>query len=65
MVLDGPREDDEVVNKNGNTFIINKELLKQVQPVKVDFVETDRGSGYAISSNLSSGGGCGGGSCSC
>ncbi|HCX90036.1 MAG: hypothetical protein COW04_06985 [Deltaproteobacteria bacterium CG12_big_fil_rev_8_21_14_0_65_43_10] len=64
MVLDGFREDDEVINKNGNTFIINKELLKQVQPVNVDFTETDRGSGYAISSNLSSGGACGG-SCSC
>ena len=64
MVLDGPLEDDEVINKNGNTFVINKELLKQVQPVKVDFIEADRGSGYAISSNLSSGGSCGG-SCSC
>ncbi len=64
MVLDGPLEEDEVINKNGNTFIINKELLKQVQPVKVDFIETDRGSGYSISSNLSSGESCGG-SCSC
>lgn len=68
MVLDGAREEDEVVNKDGSSFVINKELLKRVQPVKIDFVETDMGSGYTISSSLTSGGSCGdscGSSCGC
>lgn len=64
LVLDEPKDDDEVVNKNGNTFMINKDFLGQVAPVKVDFIETDRGSGYSISSNLSAGGACGD-SCNC
>jgi len=64
MVLDEPREDDEVVIKNGNDFVINKELLTKVEPVKVDFTETDRGSGYTITSKLNNGEECGG-SCSC
>ena len=69
MVLEGPQEGDEIVEKDGSTFVINKELLKLVQPVKVDFIETDRGSGYTISSSLSGGGSCGdscgSSSCSC
>ena len=64
MVLDEPREDDEIVKNNGNTFMISKELLERVQPVKVDYVETEMGSGYTVSSNLSASGSCGG-SCSC
>lgn len=65
MVLDEPKEKDEVIAKDGSTFVIDKNLLDRVQPVKVDFVETDRGAGYIINSSLSAGGGCGGGSCSC
>ena len=65
MVLDEPRDDDEIVKKNGNTFMISKELLEKVQPISVDYIDSEMGSGYTISSSLSSdGGGCGG-SCSC
>jgi Fe-S cluster assembly iron-binding protein IscA len=64
MVLDEPQEDDEVIKKNGSAFVIKKDLLERVKPVRLDFVEGDMGSGYAISSSLSNGGGCGS-SCSC
>jgi len=65
MVLDEPLEGDEVITKDGSTFLIDKILLERVQPVKVDFTDTDGGAGYIITSSLSAGGGCGGGSCSC
>lgn len=66
MALDEPREEDFIYEKDGITFMVEKELLEKVRPVKVDFIETARGAGYNISSNLSScdSGGCGG-SCSC
>jgi iron-sulfur cluster assembly protein len=62
MALDEPKDDDEIVNNNGITFLVNKQLLEQVKPVKVDFVESTYGSGFSISSNLAKGGTCG--SCS-
>ena len=65
MVLDEPKEGDEVLIKDGSTFVIDKDLLTRVQPVTLDFIDTERGSGYAITSSLSAGQGCGGGSCSC
>lgn len=60
MALDEPEENDERLEKDGLSFVINKQLLEDIKPVKVDFVETDRGSGFYISSNMS---GCG--TCSC
>jgi Fe-S cluster assembly iron-binding protein IscA len=53
MALDEPKENDEIFNENGLTFLINKELLGSVQPINVEFVETSRGSGFAITSALS------------
>ena len=64
MALDEPKEDDEVVNNNGITYLINKALLEKVKPVSVDFAETAMGSGFSINSGLSHAGGCGS-SCSC
>jgi Fe-S cluster assembly iron-binding protein IscA len=64
MALDEPKENDEVFNEDGLTFLINKELLDTVKPISVEFVETPRGSGFAVKSSLTNKeGGCG--SCSC
>ncbi len=52
MALDEPKENDEIFNENGLTFLINKELLDSVQSVNVEFVETERGSGFSITSAL-------------
>ena len=60
MALDESRDGDEIFNQNGLTFMIEKALLEDVKPIKVDFVETPRGSGYAIQSNLQKADGCGG-----
>jgi iron-sulfur cluster assembly protein len=64
MALDEPKEDDEVKENNGITYMINKQLFEQVKPISVDFVESAMGSGFAINSGLKRDGGCGS-SCSC
>jgi Fe-S cluster assembly iron-binding protein IscA len=61
MALDEPKEDDRVFDESGITYIVNKHLFEEVKPIQIDFVKTDRGSGYRISANLSKVRG----SCSC
>ena len=61
LVQDEPSEDDKVFDQEGITYVVNKDLLEKVKPIKVDFIETPRGSGFFIFSNL--GKECG--SCSC
>ena len=58
MALDEPSNNDEVIEDNGVTYLIDKMLLEQAKPISVDFVETANGSGFAISSNLPKGDGC-------
>ena len=65
MALDESNENDETFKIDGLTFMIEKNLYESVKPVKVDFIETPRGSGYAIESNLLKGDGCGGCAGSC
>ena len=64
MVLDEPRENDEVFDDNGLSYVIDKGLLEQAKPLKVEYVDSPYGSGFSISSNLSLGAACGS-SCSC
>lgn len=52
MALDEPREDDEVFAESGITYVVNKQLFAQVKPIQIDFVKTERTSGYRISANL-------------
>ncbi|HEX9910379.1 MAG TPA: hypothetical protein VGA86_05815 [Desulfatiglandales bacterium] len=63
MALDEPKDDDEIVKSNGITYLVNKQLLDQVKPITVDFVESGWGSGFSISSGLKKAEACG--SCSC
>ena len=62
LALDELQEGDEVFEEKGFTFMINRELLDEVKPIKVDFIETPTGSGYYVTANLVS---IGCGSCSC
>ena len=64
MALDEPREADEVFEEQGITFLMEKELFDQVKPVNVDFIESDRGSGFKVSSSVDASSACGT-SCSC
>ena len=41
------------IKDNGITYLIDKELLDQAKPINVDFVESAFGSGFSISSKLS------------
>ena len=62
MSLDEAKEEDKVFDEDGITFVMDEQLFEQAKPVNIDFISTDRGSGFSITSNLS-GGSCGG-SCS-
>lgn len=64
MALDETKnEADEVMQAGGTTFVIEKDLLKQVKPINIDFITTPQGAGFKLTSNLPEGSGCG--SCSC
>ena len=63
LALDEPGNDDTLFTDKGITFMVNKDLLERVKPIKLDFVDTPMGSGFNISSNLKGEKSCG--SCSC
>ncbi|MBN1907851.1 MAG: IscA/HesB family protein [Deltaproteobacteria bacterium] len=58
MGLDEPEENDEVIKENGVNYLIDKDLLDKARPISIDFIESDRGSGFSISSSLPKGEGC-------
>ncbi len=64
MALDEPQDNDVTYTDHGIMFAIEKDLLEQVKPIRVDFVESAEGSGFTLASNLQAGGGCGT-SCDC
>jgi len=63
MALDEPKVNDEVIKDKEITYLIEKELLNQVKPINIDFVDSMTGSGFSITSNMSKENSCG--SCSC
>jgi iron-sulfur cluster assembly protein len=68
MALDEPAETDDVINEKGITFLIDKDLLNEVKPITVDFIDTPQASGFKVTGNLPKADGCGsscGSSCSC
>lgn len=54
MALDTIGESDTVQETGGFQFIMDKNLLKQAQPVEIDYSDM----GFRISCNLELGGGC-------
>ena len=65
MALDESRENDEVFDDKGLTYVIDKELYERVRPIKVDYVNTPMGSGFNIASNMQAGASCGTSCSSC
>ena len=63
LVLDESGDDDTVIKEKDITFMVNKDLLERVKPIKIDFVDTPMGSGFHIVSGLKGDKDCG--SCSC
>jgi iron-sulfur cluster assembly protein len=64
MALDEPQENDFTYTDRGVTLAIAKDLLEQVKPIRVDYVESEDGSGFQLSSSLAKSDGCGS-SCKC
>jgi Fe-S cluster assembly iron-binding protein IscA len=62
LALDESKESDEVFNREGLEFVIEKKLLEDVQPIKIDYITTPSGEGFTIDAKLSTADGCG--SCS-
>ena len=65
MALDEPKKEDEIFEEKGTKFIIDKDLFIQAKPINVDFTSTPNGSGFKLSSSLSTESADGCGSCSC
>ena len=63
MALDEPKEEDQIFEFEGLTYLVDSALLNQVRPIKVDFVEEAHCAGFSITSTLSKPDSCG--SCSC
>ena len=67
MVLDEPKDEDDVYKVNGFTMVIDKNLHEQAGDVSVDYVDSGMRSGFTVTSTTPMGGGgsgCGG-SCHC
>jgi iron-sulfur cluster assembly protein len=64
MALDEPGKEDEVFDKEGTKFVIEKDIFNQAKPINVDFVDTPQGAGFRLTSSLSAAEECGS-SCSC
>jgi Fe-S cluster assembly iron-binding protein IscA len=60
LALDEPKESDEVYDRDGVAFVVDKKLLDEVQPITVDYVTTPEGEGFTIDSGLTNSDGCGG-----
>jgi iron-sulfur cluster assembly accessory protein len=65
MALDEANEDDTTIETGGFTYLVEKQLMEDAKPIKVDFITTDQGEGFVITSNLKAASGCGGSCSSC
>jgi Fe-S cluster assembly iron-binding protein IscA len=68
MVLDEPKDSDEIFKINGFTMLIDKELHTNTKDITVDYVTYGMGSGFRVTSEVPIGGKEGGGcspSCKC
>jgi len=63
MSLDEAKEGDKIFKEDGVTFLIDEQLFEQARPINIDFIDSDRGSGFSITSSLSTGATCDAGCC--
>ena len=64
MVLDEPKDTDEIFKVNGFTILMEKELKEQTRDVTIDYGLYGCGSGFRLTSEIPIAGG-GAASCSC
>ncbi|HPI92556.1 MAG TPA: IscA/HesB family protein [Deltaproteobacteria bacterium] len=65
FALDEANENDETFELDGHTYLVEKQLLEQAKPIKVDYITTAEGEGFIISSSMKPSTSCGGGCCGC
>ena len=51
LALDEPTENDEVFEEDGLTYIIDKRLFDRVKPLRIEFIEDARGTGFEVMHN--------------
>ena len=56
MALDESKDTDKVFNVDGFDYVVDKEFLKEAQPIKVDFLDI----GFKVTSSLVLDSSCGG-----
>jgi iron-sulfur cluster assembly protein len=52
LALDESTPNDEVFEHGGISYVVEKGLLQQVQPIVLEYLETPQGSGFQLQSNL-------------
>ncbi len=65
MALDEATDTDETFKAGEFTFLVEKQLLDEAKPIKVDYITTPQGEGFIISSGMKKPSTCGGGCCGC
>jgi len=63
MALDEPKENDVTFMDREVQYLIDKDLLDEAKPVKIDFKKSFFGSGFRMTSSLFKKKGTGGGCC--
>lgn len=52
LALDEPKENDFIFTEQDITFAIDKELLEEAKPIRLDYVEAGERSGFQFTSSL-------------
>jgi iron-sulfur cluster assembly protein len=65
MALDESKENDEVFNDKGLTYVVEKSLYDNAKPIKIDYVSSPMGEGFNIASSMQTGASCGSSCSSC
>ncbi len=64
MALDESKENDQIFNDKGLTYVVEKSLYDDAKPIKIDYVTSPMGEGFNIASSMKMGASCSS-SCSC
>jgi Fe-S cluster assembly iron-binding protein IscA len=65
MALDESKENDQIFNDKGLTYVVEKSLYDNVKPIKIDYVSSAMGAGFNIASSMQMGASCGSSCSSC
>jgi len=52
MALDESKQNDEVFEDRGVTYLVEKDLFEKIKPIAVEFITSPRGGGFKLTSSL-------------